>query len=84
MKTDSYCGAGAPRFNVAVDKTTQFFGCTYGTHTPLSDGWTHVEFQGPFSAGKINGVDLVQDEQGQTQLRNISVNGVTFDKFSSN
>ena len=29
----------------------------------------------------LNGVDLVQDEEGATVLRNISVNGVVIDKF---
>jgi hypothetical protein len=82
-----YCGAGAPRFNVYTANSTLFFGCTYGTHTDLGNGWTHVEFNGSepgagaFGA-TMTGVDVVQDEQGQTQLRNISVNGVSVDKFA--
>jgi hypothetical protein len=72
-----YAGAG-----------TSFFGCTYGEHTNLDNGWTRVVFKGnepgagPFGAS-INGVDVVMDEQGQTLLRNITVNGVTVDKFAS-
>jgi hypothetical protein len=86
VKTDKYCGAGAPRFNVYTNAGTQFFGCTYGTHTDLGNGWTHVEFHGGEpGAGSfgaiITGVDVVQDERGQTLLRNISVNGVAVDKF---
>jgi hypothetical protein len=81
-----YCGAGAPRFNVYTDAGTQFFGCTYGTHTPPAGDWTHVEFQGGEpGAGNfgstINGVAIVLDEEGQTQLKNISVNNVIVDKF---
>ena len=82
-----YCGAGAPRFNVDTEAgSTLFFGCTYGTHTDLGNGWTHVEFHGDepgagaFGAA-IGGVDVVQDEKGQTLLRNISVNGVAVNKF---
>lgn len=86
VKTDKDCGAGAPRFNVYTNAGTQFFGCIYGTHTDLGNGWTHVEFQGGEpGAGNfgatITGVDVVQDEQGQTLLKNIKVNGVVVDKF---
>src|SRR5262249_41346170 len=81
------CGAGAPRFNVSTDKTNLFFGCAWGTHSDAGDGWTHVEFNGTEPGagafGKIGGVDLVQDENGKTQLRNISVNNVVVDKFPS-
>ncbi len=42
---NGYCGAGAPRFNVYTSDTIYyFFGCTYGTHTALGDGWTRVRF----------------------------------------
>jgi len=34
-RTDGHCGAGAPRFNVQVDGTIYFLGCTQGTHTLL-------------------------------------------------
>ena len=87
VKTDSYCGAGAPRFNVYTATGTQFFGCTYGTHDDLGNGWTHVAFHGgepgagSFGAIITDGVEVVQDEEGKTLLRNISVNGVAVDKF---
>jgi hypothetical protein len=82
-----YCGAGAPRFDVFTADSTLFYGCTYGTHTDLGNGWTHVEFKGtepnvPALGATITGVEVVQDEQGKTLLRNISVNGVSVDKFS--
>jgi hypothetical protein len=86
VKDGTYCGAGAPRINVYTNAGTQFFGCIYGTHTPTTDGWTRVEFSGSepgagaFGA-TISGVDVVQDEEGQTLLRNISVNNIAVDKF---
>jgi len=82
-----YCGAGAPRFNVYTQSATYFIGCTYGDPTDLGDGWTRVTFSGDEIGGigafgsVMNGVDVVQDEEGATLLRNISVNGVVIDKF---
>ena len=82
-----YCGAGAPRFNVYTDSATYFFGCIYGETEDLGDGWTRVTFSGDEIGGvgafgsTIAGVDVVMDEQGQTLLRNLSVNGVVIDKF---
>jgi hypothetical protein len=57
-----HCGAGAPRFNVVVDGTTYFLGCTQGTHTDLGNGWTHVEF-GPadFTAAGIPVTGTLED-----------------------
>jgi len=46
-KTGGHCGAGAPRFNLALDGAgTAFLGCSGsgGVHTDLGNGWTHVEF----------------------------------------
>src|SRR3954454_15056434 len=67
-----YCGAGAPRFNVATtDNITHFFGCASGTKTPTTNGYTHVVFtpaQGfpPVTATEtVQSINLVQDEQGQ-------------------
>lgn len=79
-----YCNNGAPRINVYEGDSTHFFGCALGTHTALSDGWTHVEFTCDQPGANcpeeafvtIDGMDVVQDEQGQTELRNISVNGI--------
>ncbi len=77
-----YCGAGAPRFNVVTsDNVTHFFGCADGTQSPATTaGWTHVVFtpaQGfpPVAAGStVQSIEIVQDEQGQTHLDNISIN----------
>jgi hypothetical protein len=48
ISNDSYCGAGAPRFNVYTSTgVIYFYGCTYGTHTAAPDdpaNWTRVRF----------------------------------------
>jgi hypothetical protein len=81
-----HCTGGAPRFNVVTDTATHFFGCIYGTTTSLDDGWTKVTFDddvvgasGAFGS-TMKGVDVVMDEEGQTLLRNLSVNGVVINK----
>jgi len=83
----SYCNAGAPRFNVYSGGSTYFFGCSYGVHTPLGNGWTHVEFKGSdlgaAAGATIDGIEVVMDEEGATLLRNITVNDLTVDKFSN-
>jgi hypothetical protein len=82
-----YCGAGAPRFNVTTESGTAFFGCSYGETEDLGDGWTRVTFSGDEIGGAgafgsvITGVDVVMDEQGQTLLRNLSVNGMVINKY---
>jgi hypothetical protein len=47
VRNDGWCGAGAPRFNVYTDQGTYyfFFGCYYGTHTPIAPNWTRVRFR---------------------------------------
>jgi hypothetical protein len=91
VKDGAYCNP-APRFNVYSDTAPNgiyfAFGCVHGDKTPLADGWTRVEFTGDevgVDAGAfgatMSGIDIVLDEQGQTLLRNISVNGVAVDKF---
>jgi hypothetical protein len=79
-----YCGAGAPRFNVVTsDNVTHFFGCASGTQTALGNGWTHVVWDptNPAQAfpvivpgTTVTSIELIQDEQGQTNLDNISIN----------
>lgn len=79
-----YCGAGAPRFNVVTsDNVTHFFGCASGTQTDAGNGWTHVVFDptNPAQAfpvivagTTVTSIELIQDEQGQTNLDNISIN----------
>jgi hypothetical protein len=88
-QTGTYCAAGAPRFNVYTTAGTYyFFGCTYGTHTDLGNGWTRVRFNNAdaypadgvttfpgFASTTVTGVQVVQDEEGQALLDNIDVNG---------
>jgi hypothetical protein len=78
-QVNGYCGAGAPRFNVYLsDGSTVFLGCVYG-----NDGSGNVSFTAGntyggvlFPTGQtVTGIDIVQDEQGQTTLSNIMVNG---------
>ena len=87
VKDGSYCGAGAPRFNVYTTAGTSFLGCIHGEQTPLDNGWTKVTFSGDevgvavgTFGSTITGADVVMDEQGQTLLRNITVDGIAITK----
>jgi hypothetical protein len=85
-----HCGAGSPRFNVTVGSTLYYFGCVYGTHTDLGNGWIRVRFNGSEPGaggfgGIIASISIVADEgtdilgqgtPGQSVLDNIDVNGV--------
>jgi hypothetical protein len=83
-KTGTYCGAGAPRFNVEASDGSHFMGgCSNGTQTDLGNGWTHVVIDptNPAQAfpvmapdATVNSIDIVFDEQGSTNIDNISVN----------
>jgi hypothetical protein len=78
-----YCGAGAPRFNVTTaDGVMHFVGCCYGEHVlNEATGFEHVRFTGedaypPIPAGAIvTRISIVFDEQGQTVLDDIAING---------
>lgn len=88
-KTGTYCGAGSPRFNVYTTAGTYyFFGCSYGTHTDLGNGWTQVRFTNSdafpadgvtafpgFGSTTATRIEIVQDEEGQALLDNIDING---------
>ena len=89
-----YCNNGAPRFNVywgdSWDNfTTGFFGCARSLDTaPTEDGWTNVNFVCNSGIGvpeeatgcgeNVLAIEIVQDEEGQTDLRNITFNGQLF------
>jgi hypothetical protein len=91
---DGHCGAGAPRFNVYTESGTFFFGCAYGSHTPLGDNWTRVKFADAdafsatfpgFGVVQVTGIAIVFDEgtdhgPGFVYLDNINVNGVLLGK----
>lgn len=78
-QVQGYCGAGAPRFNVNLSNgQTIFLACIYG-----NDGSGNVSFTAGQTYGgvlfpegqTVQSIDIVQDEQGQTTLSNITVNG---------
>jgi hypothetical protein len=88
VKQGGACGAGAPRFNVFSGSDYWFFGCAYGTHTAAAPGWDRVTFgaadgipagnQGPLTSSTVvDKIEIVQDEQGQTTLDNIRIDGET-------
>jgi hypothetical protein len=90
VKTDEYCGAGAPRFNLQLDEdgfVNAFLGCNsvLGTRTDLGNGWTHVEFSaadiaaavataGGSPTDTLYDLYIIFDEEGATHIDNISVN----------
>jgi hypothetical protein len=87
-KTGTFCGAGAPRFNVVTsDGATHFLGgCANSTQTvdPANPDWTQVTidptnpsqaFPVMSTTDTIDSVAIVFDERGQTVLDNILVNG---------
>ena len=86
-KSSSYCGAGAPRFNVQASDGFHFLGgCTNSTQspTPGAPGWTRVRIDPfnptqafpPIAAGAtIQSVSIAFDEQGQGLIDNVVVNG---------
>jgi hypothetical protein len=71
-QSDTYCGAGAPRFNVRIEtapgmRQTVFVGCqamltTGGTVDDQGDPWTRKTFAGPLPAGEVVSLSIVFDE----------------------
>ncbi len=69
-----HCGAGSPRFNVTIGDKLYFFGCAYGTHTDLGNGWVQVRFSdkdaypqvggtpGGAFGGVIKSITIIADE----------------------
>src|SRR6478609_1462351 len=80
-RNDGYCGAGAPRFNVFTDDgaLNHFFGCSYGVHTNLGNGWTRVRYTAadglPPVSSSVSSIEIVLDEEGAVYIDNIDVNG---------
>jgi hypothetical protein len=83
---DAYCGAGAPGFFIQNTDGYYRAGCAgHGTQTDLGDGWTRIDFAPgdvsplgsapPFDfADDVLLIAMLQDEQGISLTRNISVN----------
>jgi hypothetical protein len=90
-REDSYCGAGAARFNVVTSDDVLHFvgGCANGVPVPAGTDrrgadWWRVTFDltdptvafPPVAAGvTLVSVSIIQDEQGTSILDDISVNG---------
>jgi hypothetical protein len=73
-----YCGAGAPRFDVQTTEGFYFVGgCANAAPTDLGNGWSRVRFDLTGITGTIEYVEVIADEQGQSVLDNIDVNGTT-------
>jgi hypothetical protein len=84
---DEHCGGGAPRFNVVTtDNVTHFLGCSAGTTTATTNGWTTLTFDptvsppafSPIASDMtVKSIDIVFDETGYVHLDNIVVNDTT-------
>jgi hypothetical protein len=92
-QSGGHCGAGAPRFNVVVDGTTYFLGCTAGTHTDLGNGWVRVEFTaadfaaaGIPTTGTLDDLMIIFDEGTDTPTGGTigTAGTVTLDNISVN
>ncbi len=92
VKVGSYCGAGAPRFNVTASDGFHFMGgCANATPSgaPTLDArgaaWQRYSID-PFNPGQsfpvltpgatVVSSDIVFDEEGQGLVDNVSVNGI--------
>jgi hypothetical protein len=80
LEEGSYCGAGAPRFNVYLSNgDVIFLGCIYGD--PDNDGTVIFEAGNTyggvlFPEGEtVEYIQIIQDEEGQAVLSDITVNG---------
>lgn len=57
-----HCGAGAPRFNVVVDGSYYFLGCSSGEATDAGNGYTRVVFDtADFTAAGIPATGTLED-----------------------
>jgi hypothetical protein len=92
IRADTYCGAGAPRFNVFTADNPDapvFFGCAAmaTTQTSEPDQFGHVWLTkevdlGAVEGAKLSNLEIVQDEEGAAILDNIVVNNTTISKPS--
>lgn len=82
---DGYCGAGAPRFNVRFQGSSNlyWFACAYGTRSGSTVSFVPVDaFLGGARgvlpedlANPISSIGIVMDEVGSVTLSNIRING---------
>jgi hypothetical protein len=92
IRADTYCGAGAPRFNVYTADNPDnpvFFGCSAMTTNATSDPdqfghvWLTKEVDlGSVEGAKLSNLEIVQDEEDAAIIDNIVVNDTTISKPS--
>jgi hypothetical protein len=91
IKNGGHCTGGSPRYNLQASDGFHFIGgCGNGTQTPgPAPGWTRVRFdmQNPGQAfpavapgATIVSLTLIADEQGQSTVDNLYINGPTIEK----
>jgi hypothetical protein len=90
FEVKGYCNNGSPRLNLFYGDAVAFLGCARALDTSATeDGWTRVAFvcdsevglpdEAAGACGQV--IDLamfIQDEEGQTDIRNIVVNGLPY------
>jgi hypothetical protein len=90
VRTDAYCGAGAPRFNLYTEENgpaPYFFGCNSSGATNMETVDTFIDSEGiewevkratlddAGALGEtIDAIELVHDEQGVSVVDDITVN----------
>jgi hypothetical protein len=80
-KTDGYCSGGSPRFDVQTTDGFYFVGgCGNAVPEDRGNGWSRVRFDTSAITGTIEYVEVIADEQGQSVLDNIDVNGTLIGK----
>jgi len=80
-KSDGQCSGGSPRFDVQTSDGFYFVGgCANATPTDLGNGWSRVRFDLTGITGTIEYLEVIADEQGQSVLDDIDVNGTLIGK----
>ena len=96
VRSDAYCGGGAPRFNLFTEEngdTPYFFGCNSSGPTAMTTVDTFTDSEGiewqvkeaalteADAAGEtITSIEIVHDEQGAGLIDDIVVNNTTIGK----
>lgn len=90
FEVKGYCNNGSPRINLGSGDAFFFLGCARALDQEVTeDGWTRVAFvcnsevglpeEAAGACGTVIDIAyLLQDEEGQTDIRNIVVNGQTY------
>jgi hypothetical protein len=84
-KNDGHCSGGSPRFDVQTTAGFYFVGgCGNATPSDLGNGWSQVRFALTGITGAIQSIEVIADEQGQSVLDNLDVNGALIGKPGNN